>query len=132
MLLVFQAAPKLPVCYTGLGQQIALGWTGMSGFQASCSWHLLLERRATRGPSVTSFPKLPSLVAGASAAPEAPEQPPAAKEGAKASPGEERAPPPPDTRTWLQKNWIFMVPVVMIVRLRYAVRGKCVHAGEGA
>ena len=37
-----------------------------------------------------------------------------AKEGGKE--GEEPPPPPPDTRSWLQKNWIFAVPVVMIVR----------------
>lgn len=36
------------------------------------------------------------------------------KEGGKE--GGEKPPPPPDTRSWLQKNWIFAVPVVMIVR----------------
>ena len=63
-------------------------------------------------------------MAGAAAAPEAPKQAPAAKEGAKPSAGEEKEPPPPDTRTWLQKNWIFMVPVVMIVRPHGAMHGR--------
>lgn len=62
-------------------------------------------------------------MAGAAAAPEAPKQPAAAKEGAKPSAGEEKEPPPPDTRTWLQKNWIFMVPVVMIVRPHDGMHG---------
>ena len=62
-------------------------------------------------------------MAGTSPAPEAPKQAPAAKEGAKPSASEEKEPPPPDTRTWLQKNWIFMVPVVMIV---------CPHRGMHA
>ncbi len=54
----------------------------------------------------------PAAAPGLPAKPEATKRPPG-KEGDK---GEDAPPPPPDTRSWLQKNWIFAVPVVMIVR----------------
>lgn len=38
------------------------------------------------------------------------------KEGAKEGVDGEGEAPPPDNRTWLQKNWIYMVPVVFMVR----------------
>jgi len=50
---------------------------------------------------------------GLPAKPEAAKRPPG-KEGENAE--DAPPPPPPDTRSWLQKNWIFAVPVVMIVR----------------
>ena len=43
--------------------------------------------------------------------------PSARKEGAKEGVEGEAEAPPPDNRTWLQKNWIYMVPVIFMVRL---------------
>lgn len=39
---------------------------------------------------------------------------PSKGEGEGATEGEDR-PPPPDQRTWFQKNWIFVLPIVMLV-----------------
>ncbi|KAK9831413.1 hypothetical protein WJX81_002778 [Elliptochloris bilobata] len=72
---------------------------------------------AVRLPAAAPAIAIPAkpIEQGAPAAPEPPKRQPAAKEGAKAGEVEEKLPPPPDTRTWLQKNWIFAVPVVMII-----------------
>jgi hypothetical protein len=36
---------------------------------------------------------------------------PSGNAGETAGEGKEAAPPPPDNRTWLQKNWIYLLPV---------------------
>ncbi len=71
------------------------------------SWKIYAMENLYTGPhcvcDLAGLPKSPEPVK------RAPE-----KEGGKE--GEEKPPPLPDTRSWLQKNWIFAVPVVMIVR----------------
>ncbi|CAL8468819.1 g8360 [Coccomyxa elongata] len=52
------------------------------------------------------------------------------KEGGKEGvEGEEEA-PPPDNRTWLQKNWIYMVPVIFI--LLNGLGGSAAQQRQGA
>ena len=80
------------------------------------SWKFYALKNSYTGPHCVSE------LAGLPKAPEPMKQAPA-KEGGKE--GEEKLPPPPDTRSWLQKNWIFAVPVVMIVRPAPGTRKGC-------
>lgn len=72
--------------------------------------------RSWKNHALESLYTVPHCVCDLAGLPKAPEPVKRAPEKEGGKEGEEKPPPPPDTRSWLQKNWIFAVPVVMIVR----------------
>jgi len=120
------AMPVRPIQYAVHGRAWAATWRHSCALRQSCSasQSQLSSRQPAGCHERWGRRPSPTTAAGAdvhrrAAAPGLPAKP----EAAKRPPGKEGEnaedappPPPPDTRSWLQKNWIFAVPVVMIVR----------------
>ncbi|BDA43198.1 hypothetical protein COCOBI_04-2100 [Coccomyxa sp. Obi] len=81
--------------------------TAMSG--VALSEHVpVTVLKAAAAPSVVKQASIPEVKRAA----KTPQQ---GKEGAKEGVGGEEEAPPPDNRTWLQKNWIYLVPVIFML-----------------